>query len=509
MTMKIRSRKIRVILYICLVLIPTFILTSFIWEREEKKLMQYNEEKARDMLNIHKKQIDSLLVETKTKIETMALFLNKIESKEEMKDLLTKIYKDEPRFSGLYIVNVDGYFQLGTRWFDPNYSIKHRQYFQDALNLKKTAISEVYVGRFSNHYIVALCTPILDDSGNVSNLLVATLRVDYLKNIMNVLSPELYIELKDTDEKKIFESGTLPMTENVTTIQENLNELPWKLEAKLVPVDIIDLKKSVIMYSFFIFVFFNIIYILIQYYLLHRQAKLDRMKVEAQKLELVGTLAASTAHEIRNPLTGISGFIQLLKEKYQTEEDQQYFSIIEKEIKRIDEIASEFLLLGKPLAHNHKPFNLVEIIKEVAPIIQSECTMTGIEVRFDFDDMNVIWINCTKDHIKQVVLNLSKNAIDAMDNKGILLISLYKENQNAILTFEDTGKGIPPQYLSKIFEPFFTLKDYGTGLGLPICKKIIEMYNGTIEIQSQVNKGTFVKITLPMLRKTPAFDIHF
>jgi len=506
--MKIKSKMNRIILYVCLVFIPTFILALMVWEREEELIREENEKKALEMLYIHKKQIDSLIGETKAKIETMAIFLNKVESKNEMKDLLTKIYKEEPRFSGLYIVDVNGYFQVGTRWYDPTFSINHRPYFQDAVNLKKTAISEAFIGRFSNHYIITLCTPILDDTGSVTNLLVATLRVDYLKNIMNVLSPELYIQVKDVDEKIIFESGAEPLTKNISTIQEDLHELPWSLEAKLIPVNIHELQKSVFLYCFIIFVFFNIIFILIQYYLLHRQAKLERIKAEAQKLELVGTLAASTAHEIRNPLTGISGFLQLLKEKYKSKEDQQYFSIIEKEVKRIEEIASEFLLLGKPLAHNHKPFNLVEILKEVTPIIESECELSNIKLHFDLLDNNEIWINCTKDHIKQVIFNISKNAIDAMENGGALHISLYTNNQYAIMTFKDTGKGIPSQYLSKIFEPFFTLKDYGTGLGLPICKRITEMYNGNIEIESEINKGTCVTITLPIIRKPQPFDIH-
>ncbi|MDQ0162256.1 ATP-binding protein [Aeribacillus alveayuensis] len=484
--------------YIVIVIIPAIFLSMFFWNMQEEALIKKYKNETENMLNIHQKQIDNLIRETKTKMETMAILLNKIKSKEEINDVLTKVYKGEPRFSGFYIVDQNGYFQLGTRYYDPNVSIKHRPYFQEAVTKKATSISEAYIGPFSHHFIVTLCTPILDRNQNITNVLVATVRVDYIQNIMNVLSPELYIETKNLNGETIFRSGLKPENDLGIIIEKDLHELPWKLEARLPDIKFTDLQDRIFVSSIMIFFVLNVIFLLIQYYLLRRKAKLELIQAEQQKLELVGTLATSTAHEIRNPLTGIHGFVQLLKEKYTSDEDQHYFDVMEKEIERINEIVSEFLMLGKPTVYKHKHYNLIEILQEVTPFISSECQIKNLKFQLDLDKEKPIWIYCTKDHIKQVILNITKNAIESMDSEGALTISATQNKKRAILTIRDTGKGIPPQIINKIFDPFFTLKDSGTGLGLAICQRIIDLYDGSIHINSEINKGTCVTITLPI-----------
>ncbi|MFC3883318.1 sensor histidine kinase [Bacillus songklensis] len=109
-----------------------------------------------------------------------------------------------------------------------------------------------------------------------------------------------------------------------------------------------------------------------------------------------------------------------------------------------------------------------------------------------------IFIHCTKDQIKQVLLNLTKNALDSMTTGGILRLSVTKDDHHCTIKVKDTGTGIPPEQLKKIFHPFFTSKDTGTGLGLMVCKRIVEMYGGTISIESIVNKGTEVSVKLPL-----------
>lgn len=241
----------------------------------------------------------------------------------------------------------------------------------------------------------------------------------------------------------------------------------------------------------------NILFILVQYYLLKRKTQLERAQNEAQKLELIGTLAASTAHEIRNPLTGISGFIQLLQKKYKSEEDQLYFSIIEQEIKRINQIVSEFLVLGKPTAERLEVNSPQDILDEIMPIIYSEGNLYNVEVNVEILVNRPLKVNCTKDHIKQVILNVAKNALESMQEGGRLSIYLEARDHKAVIKVADNGMGISEDMLEHIFLPFVTSKEKGTGLGLVVCKRIMLMYGGSIDIQSEVDKGTEVTIALP------------
>ena len=112
-----------------------------------------------------------------------------------------------------------------------------------------------------------------------------------------------------------------------------------------------------------------------------------------------------------------------------------------------------------------------------------------------------ILIHCTKDQVKQVLLNLIKNALDSMPRGGNLMLSVMDKDNQCIIKVKDTGEGIPKERLHKIFDPFYTSKDTGTGLGLVVCKRIIDMYGGTISIDSIVNKGTEVTIRLPLMHK--------
>jgi two-component system, sporulation sensor kinase D len=221
------------------------------------------------------------------------------------------------------------------------------------------------------------------------------------------------------------------------------------------------------------------------------------MQNETQKLELVGTLAASTAHEIRNPLTGIKGLFQLLSEKYKDPKDQFYFSIVNKEIDRINEIVNEFLILGKPTIQKMEEIHLDQVINDLNPLIFSESNLFNVHYSYKINSEKII-VLATMDQLKQVILNITKNALESMSVGGQLIINLDKKDEEAILSIRDNGNGISEEDLKKIFTPFFTSKENGTGLGLVVCKRIIESFNGTIEIKSKINKGTEVIITLPL-----------
>nr|WP_239534598.1 ATP-binding protein [Priestia taiwanensis] len=231
--------------------------------------------------------------------------------------------------------------------------------------------------------------------------------------------------------------------------------------------------------------------------MLKKETAFEKRQNEIQKIELIGSLAASTAHEIRNPLTGIKGFVTLLSQKYDNPEDNLYFSIIQDEITRINEIISDFLVLGKPVEFAKEQHDLTAIIHEVFPMIQLEAKMNGVRVRHQFTTKPTP-IYCSKNHIKQILLNLSKNALEAMKEDDTLTIKVRIKEDYVQLIVKDTGEGIPEDRLENIFQPFYTSKDTGTGLGLVICERIVDTYNGKIIINSIEGKGTTVQVFFPL-----------
>jgi two-component system, sporulation sensor kinase D len=495
------NRLKRASIYFLVVLIPSLLINTCIYFYQKDKVMDLHRSEAAFMINIHKSQIDNLIQDTKARLESMALVLEEEKDEDKIQRVLMQAYDQEPRFSGLYFVHKNGDITAGSRKMMKTVNLQNRAFFKSAIATKQSTVSDAYFGNITGGYIVSVCTPIFNEKGEVTNLLVAALKVDYLKNIMNVISPRLNIKVVNESNHVLFTSGSENEASKLEPVRVYLDQIAWKLEG--VPDSEISLKhaKDMIIYMLITFGILNIIFILIQNFLLKRRALIEQSQIDAQKVELVGMLAASTAHEIRNPLTGVKGFIQLLQEKYQDSEDQFYFSVIDKEIQRINEIVSEFLVLGKPTADHHADHDINAIVLELSPLLGSEANLYNTEMDIRLYKEPLL-INCTKDHIKQVLLNLAKNSLEAIDkNEGRLTIEVQKQGDFALIRVIDTGKGIPEDVISKIFHPFFTMKDTGTGLGLVVCKRIISMYKGTIAIDSVLDRGTKVTIALPLSEK--------
>jgi two-component system, sporulation sensor kinase E len=220
----------------------------------------------------------------------------------------------------------------------------------------------------------------------------------------------------------------------------------------------------------------------------------------SNRLATIGQIAAGTAHEIRNPLTSIRGFLQVIGHKLKENGQQKehgYIDIMLKEINRINNLVSEFLLLSKPRVVNRHPVMLQKILDEILPIIQSEAILHNIEVKFQNCVKGSLYLEADSELIKQIFLNLCKNAIEAMVDDGMLTITITKDelNKYAIVEIADQGTGIPDYVKDKIFDPFFTTKENGTGLGLPICKQILRELCGKMEVSSS-EKGTIFRVYL-------------
>jgi len=229
-----------------------------------------------------------------------------------------------------------------------------------------------------------------------------------------------------------------------------------------------------------------------------QQKVAEELLLKKEKLSVLGELAAGIAHEIRNPLTSIKGFMQMMKETREVKE--AYIDIVLEELERINQIVSELLVLAKPQSHCYKPFLLCEAIDYVVHLISHEALLNSVDVSIDNREPKVV-IFGEKNQLIQVFINIMKNAIEAMPKGGKLNVRIWLEEENAHITIADTGIGISKERLEKIGEPFFTLKEKGMGLGLTTSTKIIHEHKGTINIDSEVGKGTVVHVSLPIYKE--------
>ncbi|WP_010271160.1 ATP-binding protein [Paenibacillus senegalensis] len=231
------------------------------------------------------------------------------------------------------------------------------------------------------------------------------------------------------------------------------------------------------------------------------QRKRDRQKRQSDKLLAVSQLAAGLAHEMRNPLTAMKGFLQLMKSK--SEGHQPYIDIMLTELERIHYTIGEFMVLARPSeAQNFKNHQLDELIQEVLVVMELQAAAARVEL-FCHVDSNVPELYCDGRQMKQVFVNIVKNAIEAMANGGgtLWIHASLTENGMIRLKFTDTGTGIEPEVISRLGEPFFTTKDNGSGLGLMVSNQILEQHEAKLQIHSEKNVGTTVWIDLPLQKQ--------
>ncbi|MFC4769428.1 PAS domain S-box protein [Effusibacillus consociatus] len=226
--------------------------------------------------------------------------------------------------------------------------------------------------------------------------------------------------------------------------------------------------------------------------------KAEELLQKSDKLSLVGQMAAGVAHEIRNPLTALRGFVQLLQSQTQTADHQQYFQVMLTELDRINFIVNEFLYLAKPQAVNFQRKDLNMMLLDVISLLDGQAILNNVQIKTDFSS-DIPYITCEENQLKQVFVNILKNAIEAMPTGGNIEIQVKLQDRNQVsIRFIDQGMGIPPERIPKLGEPFYTTKEKGTGLGLMVSYKIIQEHRGNITIDSEVDKGTVVEITLPV-----------
>jgi len=225
----------------------------------------------------------------------------------------------------------------------------------------------------------------------------------------------------------------------------------------------------------------------------------------ADRLSSLGLLTAGLAHEIRNPLVAIRTFTQLLPERYDDAEFREGFQgLALKEVDRICGLITDLLSFARPSKPNVAPEDMSDVVEGIARILETQAKEKGVEIVRDFEaNLPKVWID--REQMKQVFMNLILNAIQAMKDGGSIVVSIRLYSRNHVgeagqfvqVEIRDSGIGIPEENLQHIFDPFFTNKDEGSGLGLSISHQIVQEHGGYITVESKLGEGTAFFINLP------------
>lgn len=223
---------------------------------------------------------------------------------------------------------------------------------------------------------------------------------------------------------------------------------------------------------------------------------LRKEMLRMDRLSIIGEMAASVAHEIRNPITSVRGYLQFLALK--SNNKNMYIDLID-ELDRANSVIEDFLSLARTRTVNKELCNLNDLVTSIQPIVYASTVGKGCSLELELES-NLQDLLLNQKEIKQLIINLCRNAIDAME-KGQLIIRTKADEDSINLEIEDNGCGIPAEYIEKIKEPFYTTKGNGTGLGLVICQSIVDLHGGSLTIKSIEGIGTIVIVRFPQQQK--------
>ena len=228
-----------------------------------------------------------------------------------------------------------------------------------------------------------------------------------------------------------------------------------------------------------------------------------REMARAEHLATLGELAAGLAHEIRNPLAGIAGVVDIMgKELPAASPSRAVIGEVQNEILRIQAILNDLLSYARPRPPNFHPADLNTTVEQAVVLSRQQVRTKPIQVNFE-QSAALPSVEHDPPLIQQVILNLLLNGIQAISGAGEVRVAILQDHDSAVVQVSDTGRGISPEALPRIFKPFFTTRSEGTGLGLSLANSIVQSHGGRIEVSSTLGKGTQFKVRLPLLSPKP------
>lgn len=224
---------------------------------------------------------------------------------------------------------------------------------------------------------------------------------------------------------------------------------------------------------------------------------LEAQVLQANRLAGLGELAAGVAHEIRNPLTAIKGYTQVLEEELPLEDEKrEYTGVIVKEVNRLDRIVRELLTFARPSQSCFQSVKLNGVLEETLVLINHSSFHQRIKfVKICAEEIE---LEADPDQLKQIILNLLLNAAQAIPDQGEIRVLAQSQGEWVQIRFQDNGVGIPKENLEKLFDPFFTTREQGTGLGLAMVHQLVVLHRGKVDVQSEWGRGTEFKVSLPL-----------
>jgi len=227
---------------------------------------------------------------------------------------------------------------------------------------------------------------------------------------------------------------------------------------------------------------------------------LETEMVRSERLASLGNMAAAVAHEIRNPLNAVSMGLQRLRAEFHPSpagDYDRFIDLMRGEVARLNTIVEDFLALARPVTLTLAAVKIPDLVSELMELLESQARERGVRVVVDVP-AGLPAISADADRLKQVLLNLALNALQAMPGGGTLTFSAVPAGDRVTLTVSDTGQGIPAEVLPRLFEPYVTTRADGLGLGLAIARRIVEAHGGRIEAESDSGRGSRFRVTLPL-----------
>ena len=405
--------------------------------------------------------------------------------------------------------------------------IKEKTYFRTALQ-GRVLISGQEKSFTADEYVVIICAPVFDNSRNIIGVVGNVLPINFFKNLLDPIKVGKtgflslvdgsgnFIYDKTVDNKRTlihsacyeYEMGKdLSVVERPGTRSGKMNiytkirlkSLGWYLVAFQPSSDITTPIIATVTRNLLSLGLLALTILVLWRYkasLEHRDQLIKSQN--AEKLALVGELAAGMAHEIRNPLTTIKGFADLLKSKPKYKDDIEILDLLSGGVDHIEGIVRETLLLARPQKMEVGKVNLAALTEETFSFMKNEALLREINLELVRGDAALI-VEGDELHLKQILINIIKNSLEATSAGGYVKIKLEKTDpKTAKIEIEDNGRGMAPEVLDKAGRPFFTTKPNGTGLGLSVCRRIIEEHKGSLNIESKPGRGTVVEISLPL-----------